>query len=346
MDPITASLIVGGTQAGSGYMTNRANRKSQEKQNQLDRDFSREMYDKQRTDAIEDWNRQNEYNHPSQQMERLREAGLNPNLVYGKGADNTATSVARSSPITSSQPAPKYNDALSPALQAGLNTISMYQQVKQSQAQTDNLNKQAALIQADTALRESQAQTEQSRKVGQDLQNIQYGKQNNLLDFDFNQKLRLADINVQSAVLDNEIKNQALALNMDKFELQKLESAGNRKLVYEQMLKTKEERLAKEIDNDIARNTKEETIRYKKMELDVLRQNLRNLEKTGRLLDNQDIDFQIDHEIKVARKAQIEKETEYTQEKIDSHWLEVGGRAFRIPNINKSRSVKNVYIKK
>lgn len=32
---------------------------------------------------LEQWNRQNEYNLPVNQMQRLEEAGLNPNLVYG-----------------------------------------------------------------------------------------------------------------------------------------------------------------------------------------------------------------------------------------------------------------------
>lgn len=39
---------------------------------------------------MEAWNMQNEYNSPTAQMERLKAAGLNPNLVYGNGADNTA----------------------------------------------------------------------------------------------------------------------------------------------------------------------------------------------------------------------------------------------------------------
>ena len=43
-----------------------------------------------RKNALEDWNRQNAYNHPTQQMQRLKEAGLNPNLVYGSGATTTA----------------------------------------------------------------------------------------------------------------------------------------------------------------------------------------------------------------------------------------------------------------
>lgn len=36
--------------------------------------------------AMESWNLMNDYNHPVQQMERLKLAGLNPNLVYGSGA--------------------------------------------------------------------------------------------------------------------------------------------------------------------------------------------------------------------------------------------------------------------
>lgn len=35
---------------------------------------------------INQWNRQNAYNHPAMQMDRLAKAGLNPNLVYGSGS--------------------------------------------------------------------------------------------------------------------------------------------------------------------------------------------------------------------------------------------------------------------
>lgn len=35
-----------------------------------------------RRNALADWNRQNLYNAPAQQMQRFKEAGLNPNLIY------------------------------------------------------------------------------------------------------------------------------------------------------------------------------------------------------------------------------------------------------------------------
>jgi hypothetical protein len=53
---------------------------------------------------IKFWQMQNKYNDPSQQMARLKKAGLNPALIYGSGATNTG--VAGS--IAPSKPAP-YN---------------------------------------------------------------------------------------------------------------------------------------------------------------------------------------------------------------------------------------------
>lgn len=349
MDPITLSLIAGTVQGiGSSISGRRAEKrtqKAQEIQNEKDRAFTRAMYDKQRQDNISDWNAMNKYNSPEQQMQRLREAGLNPNLVYGKGADNTAVMIKGSNPTTNNQPVVGYKDHLTPAMQAGMNTITQYQNYKMQQQQTDNLQKQAALMQQEAELKQAQTETERSRKAGQDIQNIKSGTERNILDWDYNQKLKLGDINIRSAELDRDLKEQALALNLDKYELQRLESAQNRRLVYQQMLKTKEERLAQEIQNDIARNTKEEVIRYKKLELDVLRQNLRNLEKTGRLLDNQDIDFAIDHEIKQNKAAQIKAETENTNLKNETHYLEIGLGAVRgMPKkgttVNKTYNIK------
>ena len=39
------------------------------------------------------WKMQNEYNTPSNQMKRLQEAGLNPNLMYGKGTVGNSTTL-------------------------------------------------------------------------------------------------------------------------------------------------------------------------------------------------------------------------------------------------------------
>lgn len=55
-------------------------------------DTNKELMDYQYGKDVEMWNRANEYNSPAAQMERLRAAGLNPNLVYGSGAQASSAS--------------------------------------------------------------------------------------------------------------------------------------------------------------------------------------------------------------------------------------------------------------
>ena len=56
------------------------NRALAEQQNNL----NVEQWHRERQAALEDWNRENAYNSPAAQMQRYREAGLNPNLIYGQ----------------------------------------------------------------------------------------------------------------------------------------------------------------------------------------------------------------------------------------------------------------------
>lgn len=63
-------------------------------QNQANVDSNKEaenMYHEQRQNALADRAFENDYNSPAAQMERLKKAGLNPNLVYGNGAAATAS---------------------------------------------------------------------------------------------------------------------------------------------------------------------------------------------------------------------------------------------------------------
>jgi hypothetical protein len=52
--------------------------------NKKTREWNEKMYERQRNDALADWMRQNEYNTPEAQMQRFKQAGLNPNLIYGQ----------------------------------------------------------------------------------------------------------------------------------------------------------------------------------------------------------------------------------------------------------------------
>jgi len=88
---ITASdvlgpFITGGTQIIGQGMANRQNQRMARQQ----RDWNWEMQNRQNRFNLSMWNAANEYNTPAAQMERFKDAGLNPHLIYGKGtAGNT-----------------------------------------------------------------------------------------------------------------------------------------------------------------------------------------------------------------------------------------------------------------
>lgn len=63
---------------------NERNIQAAQAQNKEQREWSKEDYEQMRKDYLADREYTNRYNSPIQQMQRLREAGLNPNLLYGK----------------------------------------------------------------------------------------------------------------------------------------------------------------------------------------------------------------------------------------------------------------------
>lgn len=148
---IAAGISLGGMIYGgiSARKRDKKNREAQEKQNELDRQFQREMYERSTNDSRQDWANQNAYNDPLQQMTRLRQAGLNPNLIYGKGADNTAASIRGGQASGGNQTAPKSEGLEIPYFSGALqNALSQYQQAKFMTAQTDNLQTNIQLQQA------------------------------------------------------------------------------------------------------------------------------------------------------------------------------------------------------
>lgn len=73
-------LIGAGISAAGGILSTHLGNKSAER-----------AYQRDRRDAQADWKQQNEYNSPKAQMERFKEAGLNPQLIYGQGTPGNAS---------------------------------------------------------------------------------------------------------------------------------------------------------------------------------------------------------------------------------------------------------------
>lgn len=153
--------------------------------------FSREMYQRQREDALSDWNMQNEFNSPAAQMKRFKEAGLNPNLIYGQ--TNTAAPT-RSSSVEGYNP--HYPETNFNAL--GQSIMDSYD-LELKDAQKDNL-KAAALVSAQEAamkavqieglLTDMPKRKNEAEKSSVDLERSK---------FDFQQAQKLSSISLEAA---------------------------------------------------------------------------------------------------------------------------------------------------
>lgn len=147
---------------------------------------------------VDFWNMQNAYNHPKEQMKRLQEAGLNPNLIYGEsttGATGQAGDIGR----------PDKPDFRNP-----LSEITAYQDVGMKSIQQDLLTQQRnAEFQRTILLAEQQGLIGiQQRKTTQD-----YNQAAEL----FKSSLQASRLNVENMKqeilgkqLDNDFKSQTL----------------------------------------------------------------------------------------------------------------------------------------
>lgn len=133
------SLIGGIGSAIQGRKNRKLARELQQQQLMWQREENERAYQRN----IEMWNMQNAYNSPAAQMQRLVEAGLNPNLAYGSLGSSTADG------------APQYQPANVPAISDAAFTdpwqgISQAGQSSLQYAQTDLLRAQAEKTREDT----------------------------------------------------------------------------------------------------------------------------------------------------------------------------------------------------
>lgn len=156
---------------------------SQAMSNNAQKNWNIDMYNRQRQDALADWKMQNEYNSPAAQMERLKAAGLNPNLVYGNGSATTTASTPRASSAQSYNPKAPQIDA---------NSMFSYIDLQMKQAQTDNVKKATEVAAQDILVKAADVVTKNA-------QTAKTLKDTELADFSLQQSKRLADINVEMA---------------------------------------------------------------------------------------------------------------------------------------------------
>lgn len=147
---LTPSLIAGGASLAGSII----NAGSQLGTNSSQLSYAREMYDKQRADALADWDRQNLYNSPKEQMARFKEAGLNPNLIYGQMSNSPV--VRSSSPQSYNPTAPQVDlgSAAGSALGAYYDSQLKNATIDNVKAQADT-QRQIAILKGMDILKES-----------------------------------------------------------------------------------------------------------------------------------------------------------------------------------------------
>lgn len=151
--------------------------------------------DKAYARSVEMWNMQNQYNSPTAQMSRLRQAGLNPNLVYGSGVTgNSAGSAPQYQPAkiqrATMEPYRGWNLGLSDA-------ASMYMAMRQNKAQVENMEAQNKLI-------KEQARTEGIRQGNIAMSTARSG-------FDLNLARELRNVSIDRAIAEKNLSEASAA---------------------------------------------------------------------------------------------------------------------------------------
>lgn len=164
----------------SGFENDEA-QKFQAQQSQMNRDFQERMLQKQMDYQTDMWNKTNKYNSAKSQMDRFREAGLNPYLMMTGGA---SAGVAESQ----GSPSPSGGSSLSggvvnPHPTSAGQFFSNLASAKANQASERNMNADAVLkeIEANTRAEQLLANLEKTR-LGNKNQSIINSMQFELLD--------------------------------------------------------------------------------------------------------------------------------------------------------------------
>lgn len=206
MDPITGAALISG---GSSILNNMMQGIGSRRQNKRMVDF---------------WKMQNDYNHPTAQMQRLQEAGLNPNLIYG---DSVSGATGRADSIGTPDK-PQFD-----------NPLEKFQNAKMQTAQYDNLRAVNTNLLKDAELK--------TLKMATELANSQLkGHQAELLKRTMDDMVMKINIDANNTLkrsyLDDFSSQQIEAIKQSKFlqligkdpmSLQKLSNEEKRGIMYD-----------------------------------------------------------------------------------------------------------------
>lgn len=259
MDPLTGSALIG--LAGSLF-SSIFGAKSSANLNYRNRQWQEQMYQRQFDDGLRLWNMQNEYNSPVQQMQRLSEAGLNPNLIYSSNANMPSASLSTPSPGTPQTSAPQLD-------LSGISEFASFMLQKRQQDSQISLNDSQIEVQKQS-IQESLART-----------NLAIANSKNI---DLQSKRQIIENNIASATQQDRIDQMALATDLARVNLKLQDmSYQQRKFEVERLLPIQETGML--IQNELAKYN----IQATKSQIANYVQQTQNLITQGKLLQ---IDFE------------------------------------------------------
>lgn len=223
---IFSSLINSITNVGLTGMTNAANEQA-----------ATTAYNR----GIEQWNRENAYNSPTAQMERLKQAGLNPNLVYGGGA-TTLSAHSPSVPVAKVEGQKPIDLDLLGTIQAAQNmsiakqnniltTNKTNAEILNLQQQNSNLKSQDEVNRANAAYIAQQQFKSMAELKNLNLDFKQKQLNNDLMEssMEFRKKyFQLENLEMQEKIKNMKLQSTGLGYKneTDKYNLDRLQTYG------------------------------------------------------------------------------------------------------------------------
>lgn len=160
-------------------------------------------YERQKEDRLEFFDIRNKYNSPENQMNLLKEAGLNPNLAYGQGFASSGAGQLQSPDL---DPGP-YREPIS----TGIGTMMQHQDLTVKNAQEDNLRAQADKLAQESMLTKIRA-------IGEQIKNVQSEAElEEWLDKDQTEARK------QKRIYDSYKSGWDASIAKDKYQIQNLE---------------------------------------------------------------------------------------------------------------------------
>lgn len=257
MDPVTGAIVAQAVGAGAETGGNIGMYYLQRHHAKLD-------YERNRRDALSDFHMANRYNSPEEQMNRLREAGLNPHLVYGKGADQAA--VQMKGPNLDTPIAPKVAPVdINRAKQMG-------QMLQVEKAQTDN-------VLQDTKNKELQGDLLKAQTNQTNMQTANIAENTARTRFDLQQANELKDSVLTRARLENEMLETNISQTLSNMEIAQVKSASDKAVAIQNIAESRARILTMKLQNAQLPLQRQKL----QQEIDMLKMNVMNADLDRRI---------------------------------------------------------------